>query len=206
MPHHGRTKSPRGVDPLYPRTKYFDPSRYWGEKLGLPALFNCYDQVFRGRHVEIELSVRHGRDRPEIDRIHDELVAAYPEIAALGAADFDEKYAVVTGCTSKLAQADIRHYLDNYLRSGNETAGEEESVRKARVQHSLGFALEWRISPEILGVLENHLALPYWATDSEEFKVALRGIAPTGRILDTDHDVFDFAIDTDDELTLLPET
>lgn len=201
-----RVRSPRGTDLLYPGTDYFDPSRYWGEKLGLPALFNAYDEVFHGRHAEIELSIRDGRDQIGVERIHDELVAAYPDIAALGAADFDEKCAVVTGCTSKLVSADIRHFLVDYLRSGNETAGEEEAMRKARVQHKLGFALEWRVSPESLGVLEKGLGFPDWSADANEVRAAWgRRFAGFDDYHGGGGDVFDFEADTDGNDTPLAE-
>lgn len=196
-----RAKSPRGTDPLYPGTDYFDPSRYWGEKLGLPALFNAYAGVFQARHAEIELSVRHGRDWTGIELLHEQLAAAYPEISALGAGDFDEKYAVVIGCSSKLVAADIRHFLVDYLRSGNATAGEDEAMRKARLQHKLGFALEWRVSPETLGVLEKGLGFPDWSVDGTEVRAAWgrRFAAFDGH---EDHgggdDVFDFGGDAED--------
>jgi hypothetical protein len=171
MPHRylKEFKSPRGKDPLYPGAEYFDPSRYWGEKLGLPALFFSYDNVFHGRHAEIEVATRRGDDPLVVDRLHDDLVAAYPDIATIAAASAKERYAVVIGCSSKLVVADIRHYVANYVRIANRGMNDDEAWRLLRVVRLLGFALEWRISPETLGVLENHIGLPNWSSSAADF-------------------------------------
>lgn len=152
--------SPRATDPSYPGPLYFDPSRYWAEKLGLPEIHECYSAVLGDKHAEIEIPLRDGSDKEGISRLYRELVSAYPAIASIAAGSDEQKYDVVLGCTSKLVPSDI----DAFLHGMTGVTGFERELRQRIVESNLDFRLEWNVGPETLTLIEAHLGLAEWAS------------------------------------------
>ena len=152
-------------DPDYGTDDYVDPSRYWGERLGIPGLFSTYDEVFGGCHPEAQKAIRaaclgstprDSRRFPVLNGFHESLCAFYPEIAELEAKSTWERWVVVNGCVSKFTAADIGYFIEVFGLARDP----EESRRRMAIQEVLGHHLEWRVGPRSLSLLEESLGLP----------------------------------------------
>jgi hypothetical protein len=163
--------------PPYPGGGYIDPSRYWGEMVGLPSLYECYDDVFRGRHAEIEWQLKVNSDAKLLDRFYRELTARYPAIAEIPASGFYETLKVVGGCASKFPPRDIGYFVSVTDRMRDPSVAEierdEEDWRKLRILQQVGYSLEWRLSPETMAIMEDRFCLPSWSTAREDFKARM---------------------------------
>lgn len=60
----------------------------------------------------------------------------------------------------------------------------EEDWRRLRILRQLGLSIEWRLSPETMGIIEDRLRLPSWASSAEDFESMMLGL-PTAA---NDHD------------------
>ncbi|MBY3151112.1 hypothetical protein HFO56_01635 [Rhizobium laguerreae] len=168
---------PPYVDPSYPAGDYIDPSLYWGRKLGLPCLYQLYDDVLGDRHAELERRLSVHGDKPLLEKLLVSLRDRYPEIASLPCKDHFDELDVIRGCTSKFPARDIRFFLEVRDRSVDPhlaaTARIEEDWRRLRIYRALGCAFEWRPSPETMGIVESHLGLPDWTEAAAGFKSAM---------------------------------
>jgi hypothetical protein len=140
----------------------------------LPSLFELYDDVFDGRHRELERRLSLHGDEPLLDNLLEALRDRYQEIAAIPCVGYYSKLDVVRGCTSKFHPRDIRFFLevtDPLLDpSVAATSRVEEDWRRLRIYRSLGYAFEWRLSPETMGIIEKRLHLPEWSRAADGFK------------------------------------
>lgn len=156
-------RSPRH-DPDYGDNDYIDPARYWGERLGIPGLYQTYKRVFQGLNKQIEMELRGWRESDqrellvaEVRSNYNRLVAKYPEIGEIGVTNFWEGWFVVMGCLSNFSPSDIAHFIETDRDPSVEDPNYD--LRRLRIQERLGYTLEWRMGAESLALLENHFGL-----------------------------------------------
>ena len=145
------------IDSKYPGYgEYCDPSRYWGERLDIPELFNSYEKVLGDRHAEYQNRIRTIRngDIDFRDTLYDELVKEYPELLTISLVNSASKYHVVYGCISKFNVHDIHYFVTVPM----ELRGASHMARRDTLQAAVGYYhLEWVLSDYTMTLMEQKL-------------------------------------------------
>ncbi len=164
-------------DPSYPKGEYSDASRYWAERLQIPALSESYERALGDRHAEFQKELGHlGGNTPSIPdralpflyRLHDELCTHYPEIEEIACEKPIDVWHVVYGCLSKYAAEDISYFVS----VTSKDRSDEEDLRLLRIQKKLGFHLAWRLGPESMRLIEDRLGLEPWMSGCRKEPIA----------------------------------
>jgi hypothetical protein len=146
-------------DTNYPK-QYCDPSRYWGERLGIPELYCSYEEVLGDKHASMQeglLNLGPKASASLTSRLYVRLCDYYPEIADIELSHSLSMWHVVFGCISKFTPSDI----DFFVNDGRTRSLEEEN-RRLRISEVLGYHLEWRLSPTSCDLMDSKLGIPVW--------------------------------------------
>ena len=164
LAHHSEIRSLRHVpDSGYPAyDAYVAPSRFWGEKLGLPAIYRDYGEVLGSGHADIqdELFDIHRRSisdearEAEVLRLFSALAEAYPDLPSALALTAKDAASIVHGCVSQFCPEDIRFYLaDKHIRQKQAWRDRKNEVERL----AGGWHFEWCPSFATLDLIENRL-------------------------------------------------
>lgn len=161
MAHPHETHSLRNVpESGYPGYgEYAAPSRFWGEKLGLPEIHRSYSDVLGDDHavIQAELFAIHTRTMDaesrdaEVLALFERLTQAHPDLPRETVLTMKQVAGVVHGAVSQFSPADIVFFLNK--RSPSEDTAWRE--RKSAVQKLTGgWGFEWVVSHETLDLIE----------------------------------------------------
>jgi hypothetical protein len=145
-----------------PYDAYVAPSRFWGEKLGLPGIHRDYGEVLGDRHPDIQValfdihrrSVSDEAREAEVLRLFRDLAEACPDLPTDLALTAKDAASIVHGCVSQFSPEDIRFYLaDNHIRQKQAWRD-----RKKEVERLVGgWHFEWCPSFATLDLIETRL-------------------------------------------------
>jgi hypothetical protein len=142
--------------------QYTAPSRFWGEKLGLPEIHRSYSDVLGNDHagIQTELFSIHTRtmsdDRrdAEVLEFFKMLTQVHPELPRKSILTMKQVAGVVHGAVSQFSPADIAFFLQK--RSPKQDDAWHE--RKNAVQRqTAGWSFDWVISYATLDLVEARL-------------------------------------------------
>jgi hypothetical protein len=138
-----------------PYGRYVDPARFWGDKLGLPEIYETYSDVLGDDHAHVQAAYlsrkKPGEHRDFVEDLFDRLCSAHPALPAELATTESAMRHLVYGCVTKLCAQDIRFFLTK------PPAGSDLSwrKRKASVEQRAGnWHFEWCPSDETLDRIE----------------------------------------------------
>lgn len=145
-----------------PHWEYCAPSRFWGQKLGLPEIYRSYSDVLGEDHAAIQARLfsihtrtisDESRDA-EVLALFERLTQAHPDLPRETVLTMKQVAGVVHGAVSQFSPADIAFFL-NKRSPREDDAWRERKIAVQRLTGGWGF--EWVISHITLDLIEARL-------------------------------------------------
>jgi hypothetical protein len=147
----------RGTEGYAAYGQYNDPSRYWGERLGIPELFETYEKVLGVRHAELQVLIsRKFRNDENVNRLYNELIEEYVQLSNIPLISEIDKYHVVFGCISKFNHHDINYFVTVPYNERRH----DLIFREGQIKRNTGnFHFEWILSDYTIELMERKLLM-----------------------------------------------